>query len=114
MHLDPAVVVVEHGKVAERAEIECRVELTIEPRQQVEVESRRNSRRVVVGGMEDRGILATINAEYQRSARTNRGANAMQECRRLGGMQVPDRGSGEKRHPSRVVRQWRQRKPSRV
>ena len=53
-HLDPLVLAVEERDVLEGVDVEVGAELAVDDVQHVAVELRRDARRVVVGGLEDR------------------------------------------------------------
>ncbi len=109
MHLDPARLVVEVGPVSKGVQVECGVELPVEPCKHVQVEGRRHAFRVVVRCAQDLDVLAAVHAEDERALRADRRADPVQECRRFRRVQVADGRAGEERNAAGIGRQGRQR-----
>ena len=68
------------GDVAEAIEVEVSVQLAIQARQNVLVEGRGDSLRIVVGGQQDLRALGEIGAQQQSVARSQRPADAAQNA----------------------------------
>ena len=70
MHLDPVVRAVVEGVMLEGAEIEVGAELAVDARQEIEIEFRRDTLGVVVGVVENFGILHQIDADYEQDRKS--------------------------------------------
>lgn len=68
MHLDAARVRIVKGVVPEAIETEIACQLAVDARQKIEVERRGDACAVVVGGVQDRGILLEVGAQQQSAA----------------------------------------------
>ena len=82
MHLDAVALGIVEGVMAEACEIEVAVELAIDAREQVEIELRRDAGGVVIGGVEDAGVLHQVDADDQRRAAPEHAPGVAQERRR--------------------------------
>src|SRR5439155_15844126 len=68
MHLDAAPLAVVERPMAERVDIEVRQELAIDAREQIEVELGGHARGIVIGGIENVGVLDEIDTDDKRCA----------------------------------------------
>ena len=97
MHLDAARARVEERAMLERAQIEVRVHVAIEAREDVEVELRGHARGVVVGGIERGRALAAIDAKHQRTTLADGTSHAAEEDGGLHWVEVADGRAGKER-----------------
>src|SRR3569832_1213761 len=95
MHLDPAQLRVVEGFMAEGREVEIGIQLTVDPRQQVQVELRGDALAVIVGGMQARRGFLEIDADQQPAFRADDVGDAPQQIAGLAGIEIADAGTGE-------------------
>ena len=97
VHLDAAQGRVVEGRVVEAVEVEVRAQFRVRTRQQVEVEGRRHALRVVVGRMQQCGLLDKVDTQQQPAA-AQQPRRLLQEGQRLVGVEVAQRRAGEEAH----------------
>ena len=68
VHLDSPLVGVVESAVTKLRQVEIGLEVTIDAGEQIEIESRRHFRGVIVGGMQDLFVFLEIDPDKQRSA----------------------------------------------
>src|SRR5579871_5031389 len=73
MHFDAALIGVVAGAMAETGEVEPAAEVTIDAREQIEIERGRHTRFVVIRGREHVGILDEIDADDEQRVRPQQG-----------------------------------------
>ena len=93
VHLHARAAAVPQRDVTEGIEIEVRLQFAVQPRQNVLVEGRRDSLRVVVRGNENLRTLGEVGAQQQRVARAQRAAYAAQQADGIVGLEVADTGA---------------------
>src|SRR5438876_1003559 len=102
MHLDPACAFIEERTMFELREIEVAAELTIDSRQEIQVEGCSDAERVVVRRLDDVLRFLKIGAEEDGVAGSKDAVYLAKHRRRRGGIEVADAGA-EKQHD----RVWR-------
>src|SRR5207302_6940486 len=94
VHLDPGENRIVEGVVPKLVEHEIRSELTIEPRQDVQIESRGDTQAVVVGAVEHQRVLLQVHADEQAAVSAADLSDLEQEASRVLRNEVPDSGAG--------------------
>ncbi len=102
VHLDPAAGDVVERLVLERAQVEVRAQLAVEPRQEIEVESRGITLRIVVREVENLHGLLQVHADQHAARPAHQRTSPPQERLCLLWLEVTDRGAGEEHHPARA------------
>ena len=102
--LDPLLVAKILGPVAEGVEVELRVQLAVDPGEQVEVERRADPATIVVRRPDDRRVLVQVEADEQAAAPPDQARDRAQEPLRRGRPEVADRGPREVDDPTGRVR----------
>src|SRR5581483_43805 len=97
MHLDPLVLAVIARHVSEAAQVEVRLQLTIDHRQDVQVELRRHPLSVVVGSFEHQRVLHQVHAQQERVLGTHQLTHSREERSPLVREEVAD-GAAEEHH----------------
>ena len=69
MHFDAPALFVVKCLMTKCVEIEIRAEFAVEARQEIQVELRRHAGRIIVGGVENVGVLGKIDANDQNRSR---------------------------------------------
>ncbi len=98
MHLDAPERGVVERVVAEAAQVEIAAQLAVDAREQVQVERRGDAARVVVGRVQDVGVLLQVDADQHRALRPDLGTRHAQEGLRLRRRQVADGRAGKIDH----------------
>ena len=99
MHLDATALTVVERPMAERVNIEVSRELAIDTREQVEVELRRYARGIVIGRVENVGVLDEIDANDKGCACAQHAPGMAQERCRILRLEVADGRAREKARP---------------
>ena len=94
-HLDPLVLAVEQGHMLEVGGIEIRIQLAVEHPQHVAIELRRQPLWVVVGGLEQGGVLDEIRAHQQMVIVAEQARDLAQEAAPAARREVADRATEE-------------------
>ena len=94
-HLDAGVVSIVDGVVLEGVELEVRVELAIEPGEEVQIECGSNAAAVVIGGVQHGCVLADVDAE-QECAAAHALSQRGEQLRRANAREVTDRRARKK------------------
>ena len=98
--------------VMKPGQIKTGAKLPVGPRQQVFVERRREPNRVIVGGVQDRGVLDEIDAHEQAPA-AELPSGVAQKSQGSLGSEIADGRAGKKSDASpRAARHWRQHEGS--
>jgi len=93
MHLDPALVLIVEGAVAEIRRVERAGKLAIDAQEQVEVERRRDALAVVIGAVEHIRVLDEIDADDEQRAWAEHRGGMAQQRGSLVRLEIPDRGA---------------------
>jgi len=76
-------------------QIEIAIQLTVDPRQQIQVESRCHADRIIIGGQDLRHRLDQVRPQKKRVTRTKQGADLAQELLRRAALEIADRAAEE-------------------
>jgi len=99
MHFYPAHAFVEEGLVLEVDDAEVCAQFTIDPLQQIEVESGGVTHCVVVGPVKALGPLEQVDAQNDKPPGTDQPRNITKECLDFIRLEIPDARSGKKEDP---------------
>src|SRR5947209_862250 len=105
VHLDSAPLRVVERDVAEGAQGEVRMKLSVDAREEIEVEGGGDAERVVVRGFENRGVFLEVCAEQKRVARAQHAAQTPEEGARAFAVEVADVRAEEEYERARVAAQ---------
>ena len=94
----------------EGAEIEIGAELAIDARQQIEIEFRRDALGIVVGVVENFGVLHQIDADHEQRALAQHAAGMAQEFARFVRLEIADGRSRKEADPRQRSDRGRQRR----